>query len=104
MTKPIMEYDQVKEISVKHNALHGTDGKLQEVENIFETETVLYDELYEYFQSDMPYDVAKGRADIMPDEWIADKLDELGLVYDEQAEHEFNEDYAQRKSDGQVEG
>ena len=92
------EYDEVKNILIKHDALD------KDAEDAVEMGTVLYDELYEYFQSDMPYDVAKGRADIMPDEWIADKLDELGLVYDEQAEHEFNEDYAQRKSDGQVEG
>jgi hypothetical protein len=51
----------------------------------------------------MPYDVAKARADVMPDEWIVDKLNELGLSFNEEAQNEINEDYAQRKSDGQIE-
>ena len=79
MTKLIMEYDEVKDILIKHDSLYGEDGKLQEVEDIFELDTVLYDNLYEYFQSDMPYGVQKARTG-MPDEWIADKLIELGLT------------------------
>jgi len=44
--------------------------------------TVLYDELYEYFQSDMPYGVQKAREG-EPDIWIADRLEELGLLKQE---------------------
>ena len=94
------EYDEVKKILIKHDALDKNE------EDVIELATPLYEELYSYFlnSGEMPYDVAKARANVMPDEWIVERLDELGLGFDEQAQHEINEDYAQRKSDGQIEG
>jgi len=43
----------------------------------------LFQELFEYFIGDMPYDVAKGRADLMSDEWILDRVQALGLIKEE---------------------
>jgi hypothetical protein len=43
----------------------------------------LFQELFEYFIGDMPYDVAKGRADLMSDEWIVDRVQALGLIKEE---------------------
>ena len=40
-------------------------------------------ELFEYFIGEMPYDVAKGRADLMSDEWIVDRVQALGLIKEE---------------------
>jgi hypothetical protein len=31
----------------------------------------------------MPYDVAKGRADVNSDEWIVDRIQEIGLIKEE---------------------
>jgi len=39
----------------------------------------LYDELYTYFSSEMPYGVAKAR-DGDPDEWIMNKLEQMGYL------------------------
>jgi hypothetical protein len=93
------EYDEVKNILIKHDALDKED------EDLVDLDSPLYNELYSYFlnSGEMPYDVARARADVMPDEWIVDKLNELGLSFNEEAQHEINEDYAQRKSDGQIE-
>ena len=84
------EYDQVKAILKKHNALN------MEIEEVVDN-TELYDELYKYFQEEMPYGVQKARTG-MPDEWIADRLFELELVYDQEKVDEYNNDYAQRKA------
>lgn len=38
----------------------------------------MYDKLLNDYAAEMPYDVAKGRGDVMPDTWIMDKItDEL---------------------------
>jgi hypothetical protein len=42
----------------------------------------LFDELMDYFAEDMPYGVQKARTG-MPDEWIVEHLDYLGLLKDE---------------------
>ena len=44
-----------------------------------------YDELMDYFADEMPYGVMKARTG-MPDEWIIDKLIDLGI--DKELEHE----------------
>ena len=90
MTKPISEYDEVKAILKKHNALN------KDIEDLDDPK--LQEDLYEYFQSDMPYGTAKAR-DGDPDEWIADRLYELELIGDDVKENDQREDYAQRKAD-----
>ena len=86
------EYDEVKAILKKHNCLN------KDLEDLDDPK--LMEDLYGYFQSsgDMPYDVCKARADVMPDEWIADRLYELELIGDEVKENDYREDYAQRKA------
>ena len=44
-----------------------------------------YDELMDYFADEMPYGVQKARTG-MPDEWIIDRLIDLGI--DKELEHE----------------
>lgn len=44
-----------------------------------------YDELMDYFADEMPYGVMKARTG-MPDEWIIDRLIDLGI--DKELEHE----------------
>jgi hypothetical protein len=73
MNKPLNEYDAVKNILIKHNALNKT------IDDIVELGTDLYHELFSYFQEDMPYGIQKARTG-MPDEWIADKLLEMELI------------------------
>ena len=84
------EYDQVKAILKRHNSL---DMDIDDLDMGGE----LYDDLYTYFQADMPYGVQKARTG-MPDEWIADRLFELELVYDQEKVDDYNNDYAQRKA------
>ena len=74
------EYDEVKKILIKHDAL-GMD-----LDQIVEYGEPLYEALFDYYMhsGEMPYDVAKARADVMPDEWIYDKLCELGFDKEEQ--------------------
>ena len=85
------EYDEVKAILKKHNALNKT------LDDIVDSGSELYMDLFTYFQEDMPYGTQKAR-DGDPDEWIADRLCELDLVTDEDKIRDFNEDYAQRKA------
>ena len=85
------EYDEVKAILKKHNALNKT------LDDIVDSGSELYMDLFMYFQEDMPYGTQKAR-DGDPDEWIADRLCELDLVTDEDKIKDFNEDYAQRKA------
>jgi hypothetical protein len=85
------EYDEVKAILKKHNALNKT------LDDIVDSGSELYMDLFMYFQEDMPYGTQKAR-DGDPDEWIADRLCELDLVTDEDKIRDFNEDYAQRKA------
>ena len=77
-----IEYDEVKEILVKHEVDLDRDIDYM-METIVYGEP-LFQELFEYFIGDMPYDVAKGRADLMSDEWIVDRVQALGLIKEEQ--------------------
>ena len=77
----ISEYDEVKAILIKHDV--DLDKDID-----YMMETIVYGEplfleLFEYFIGDMPYDVAKGRADLMSDEWILDRVQALGLIKEE---------------------
>ena len=76
------EYDEVKEILVKHDV--DLDGDIDYMMETIVYGEPLFQELYEYFMGDMPYDVAKGRADLMSDEWILDRIQEIGLIKGEQ--------------------
>ena len=67
----ITEYDEVKAILKKHDSLN------KDVEDLDEPK--LLEELYSYFQADMPYGTQKARTGD-PDEWIANRLEELKLV------------------------
>ena len=73
--KPMPEYDIVKNILIKHNALH------LEIEDL--DDPILMEDLYNHFQEDMPYGTQKAR-DGDPDEYIYDKLEDLGLPLGEQ--------------------
>ena len=57
--------------------------KILESNNISNIEDIVYggecfDELMDYFADEMPYGVMKAR-DGMPDEWIIDRLIDLGI-------------------------
>ena len=65
----ISEYEAVKKILDSNNV---TD--IEEIEYGGEC----FDELMDYFADEMPYGVMKARTG-MPDEWIFDKLCELGF-------------------------
>ena len=73
------EYEEVKEILIKHDALD------LDLDGIVELGTELYEDLFGYYMEsgEMPYDVMKARADVMPDEWIADRLYDLKLIKEE---------------------
>ena len=90
MTKPLSEYDAVKAILKKHGSLE------TEIDDLDDPK--LMQDLFEYFQEDMPYGTQKAR-DGDPDEWIADRLYELELIGDDVKENDQREDYAQRKAD-----
>ena len=70
------EYDEVKEILIKHDVT-----ELEQIEYASE----VFEDLYGYYMDsgEMPYDVAKARADVMPDEWIADRLYDMKLIKEE---------------------
>ena len=91
MTKTLSEYDEVKAILKKHNCLN------KEIEDLDDPK--LMADLFEYFcnSGEMPYGTMKAR-DGDPDEWIAERLIELELVYDEDKANDQREDYAQRKA------
>jgi len=65
----ISEYEAVKKILDSNNV---TD--IEEIEYGGEC----FDELMDYFADEMPYGVMKARTG-MPDEWIYDKLCDLGF-------------------------
>ena len=65
----ISEYDQIRNILLSNGV---TD--MDEIEY----GSQCYDELMDYFADEMPYGVMKARTG-MPDEWIYDKLCELGF-------------------------
>jgi len=73
--KPLSEYDTVKEILIKHNALHLDIDQIDD--------TILMEDLYKHFQEEMPYGTQKAR-DGDPDEYIYDKLEDMGLPLGEQ--------------------
>ena len=65
----LTEYDKVKEILKRNN--------IKDLDDI-EYGGDCYDELLDYFADEMPYGVMKARTG-MPDEWIHDKLCDLGF-------------------------
>jgi hypothetical protein len=71
------EYDEVKNILIKHDALGG------DLDDLADVGGPLYDDLYDYYvgSGEMPYGTAKAR-DGDPQVWIADRLYDLGLVTD----------------------
>ena len=75
------ERDEVKAILDKYGIKNADDVELG---------SDVYDELFGYYMDsgEMPYGVMKARTG-MPDEWIADRLDDLGLV--EQVQEDVNE-------------
>ena len=75
------EVDEVRDILNKHGATSLDDIVYGEP---------LFDELYEYFLEDMPYGIAKAR-DGMPDEWIVDRVYDLGLLNDDEISEEEQE-------------
>ena len=68
--KPMPEYDIVKNILIKHGVLH------KEIEDLDDPK--LMEDLYGYFQDQMPYGTQKAR-DGDPDEFIYDALEDLKL-------------------------
>ena len=70
------EYDEVKAILIKHDVT-----ELEQIEYASE----VFEDLYGYYMDsgEMPYDVMKGRADVMSDEWIVDRIQEIGLIKEE---------------------
>ena len=79
------EYEEVKAILVKHDV--DLDGDVEKFMDtiVYGADEPLFQELYEYFigEGEMPYDVAKGRADVNSDEWIVDRIQEIGLIKEE---------------------
>ena len=71
----ITEYDEEKAILDKHDIT-----PLDQIEYGSE----VYDDLYNYFadSGEMPYGVMKARTG-MPDEWIIDRVDDLGVLLDQ---------------------
>ena len=69
------EYDEVKGILASNDV---TD--LDQIEYGSE----VYEDLFEYYMSsgEMPYGVMKARTG-MPDEWIVDRVFEMGLIKEE---------------------
>jgi hypothetical protein len=72
------EYEEVKAILIKHDAL-GMD-----IDQLVELGEPLYEELFDYYMhsGEMPYGTMKAR-DGEPDVWIADRIEELGLIKEE---------------------
>ena len=75
MAKIYDEYEEVKKILIKHDALHLDIDQLDDSDLMFD--------LYGHFQEEMPYGTQKAR-DGDPDEYIYDKLESLGLPLGEQ--------------------
>ena len=69
----ISEFDKVKAIL---DSCGVTD--IEEIEYGGEC----YDELMDYFADELPYGVMKARTG-MPDEWIIDRVDDLGVLLDQ---------------------
>ena len=75
MAKIYDEYEEVKKILIKHNALHLDIDQLDDSDLMFD--------LFGHFQEEMPYGTQKGRTGD-PDEYIYNKLEDLGLPLGEQ--------------------
>ena len=75
MAKIYNEYEEVKKILIKHDALHLDIDQIDD--------TILMQDLYTHFQEEMPYGTQKARTGD-PDEYIYDKLEDLGLPLGEQ--------------------
>ena len=75
MAKIYDEYEEVKKILIKHDALHLDIDQIDD--------TILMQDLYTHFQEEMPYGTQKAR-DGDPDEYIYNKLEDLGLPLGEQ--------------------
>ena len=75
MNKIISEYDEVKKILIKHDVLH------KDIDQLDGEELML--DLFTHFQEEMPYGTQKAR-DGDPDEYIYNKLEDLGLPLGEQ--------------------
>ena len=75
MAKIYNEYEEVKKILIKHDALHLDIDQIDD--------TILMQDLYTHFQEEMPYGIQKARTGD-PDEYIYNKLEDLGLPLGEQ--------------------
>ena len=75
MAKIYDEYEEVKKILIKHNALQLDIDQLDDSDLMFD--------LFGHFQEEMPYGTQKAR-DGDPDEYIYNKLEDLGLPLGEQ--------------------
>ncbi len=67
------EYEKVREILKKYD--------IKDLEEI-EYGKDCFDELLDYFADEIPYGVMKARTG-MPDEWIIDRVDDLGVLLDQ---------------------
>ena len=75
MAKIYDEYEEVKKILIKHDVLHKDIDQLDD-------EKLMLD-LFMHFQEEMPYGTQKARTGD-PDEFIYNKLEDLGLPLGEQ--------------------
>jgi hypothetical protein len=75
MAKIYDEYEEVKKILIRHDVLHKDIDQLDD--------PILMQDLYTHFQEEMPYGTQKAR-DGDPDEYIYNKLEDLGLTLGEQ--------------------
>jgi len=75
MAKIYNEYEEVKKILIKHDVLHLDIDQLDD--------PILMQDLFNHFVEEMPYGTQKAR-DGDPDEYIYDKLEDLGLPLGEQ--------------------
>ena len=75
MAKIYDEYEEVKKILIKHDVLHLDIDQLDD--------PILMQDLFNHFVEEMPYGTQKAR-DGDPDEYIYDKLEDLGLPLGEQ--------------------
>jgi len=75
MAKIYDEYEEVKKILIKNDVLHKDIDQLDD--------PILMEDLYMHFQEEMPYGIQKARTGD-PDEYIYNKLEDLGLPLGEQ--------------------
>jgi hypothetical protein len=71
----LSEYEEVKKILIKHDVLH------KDIDQLDGEELML--DLFTHFQEEMPYGIQKARTGD-PDEYIYNKLEDLGLPLGEQ--------------------